>query len=159
MRTRLLLKCNISKVTIDSSKTALVIIDTQNYSIDDHVLTALPSIDTSQVEEKLLKQAVTATSATESQVVWLNWVLTEKDLSKMPPSAIRVFNRRAHARDIDYGPSSRSKLSDVKSNFLSRGKFQRNKCLGADLGPIKPVDRQEFEAGRALMSVKLYSSM
>lgn len=74
---------------IDPERTALVVVDMQNYFIHPTYrhhgagLTAVkPTLD---VIEKCRKEGI--------QVIWLNWGITEHDLRRMPPAVQRGFSK------------------------------------------------------------------
>lgn len=87
---RLLLECEISNVVIDSTKTALMIIDMQNFSLHPALgREVVPSVE--QAEATLVKVGLPAARRAKIQVVWLNWGLTEDDLENLSPAMLRVF--------------------------------------------------------------------
>ncbi|KAK9786616.1 hypothetical protein SCARD494_11107 [Seiridium cardinale] len=78
-----------TQITIDPRKTALIIVDMQNYFLDgkvrDHptgLATVKPTLDLIHKCRKL-----------DIQVIWLNWGLTDEDLATMPASVSRGFAR------------------------------------------------------------------
>ncbi|KAI9842366.1 MAG: hypothetical protein M1837_007286 [Sclerophora amabilis] len=76
-------------ISLDPEKTALVIVDMQNYFLHpkcrDHPLGLAAVEPTLAALEKCRREAV--------QVVWLNWGLTDDDLQTMPPSVQRGFSK------------------------------------------------------------------
>lgn len=145
------LRCEISDVTIDPAKTALVIIDMQNFSMCSALGTS-STPDIVQVEEILLRYAIPAARKARIQIIWLNWGLTEGDLESMPPSAMRVFGWKANTEALDYGISSHFAASPRGAEqFIHCGEIPKATGLGADLGDILSEDGVTIKAGRALM--------
>ncbi|KAF3003390.1 hypothetical protein E8E14_007919 [Neopestalotiopsis sp. 37M] len=78
-----------TSVRIDPARTALVVIDMQNYFLDAKLrnhetgLAAVPP--TLDVIAKCRKLGI--------QIIWLNWGLTDQDLASMPASVSRSFAR------------------------------------------------------------------
>lgn len=98
---RLHLNCYISNIAIDPSKTALVIIDMQNFSLSGALKADIvPAVY--QAQDALLRYAIPAARRAMIQVIWLNWGLTEKDLDTMNPGTLRVFDWRANSDAADY---------------------------------------------------------
>jgi len=74
-------------VTIAPTKTALVIIDMQNYSL------ALKKHHAGHaVEKALVDHAIPTARRAGIQVIWLNWGLSDTDLKRMPPALQRIFS-------------------------------------------------------------------
>ncbi|KAI1737185.1 Isochorismatase hydrolase [Xylaria scruposa] len=141
---RLLLKCEISNVAIDPHKTALIIVDMQNFSMCSTLRpdTAVPAVF--EVEEMLLKYAIPAARKAEIQIIWLNWGLTESDLAAIPPGVLRVFNFKAASQEVDYG------LSQNRER-VQCGETPRPMGLGKELGEILLPEGGKVVAGRVLM--------
>lgn len=77
-------------VSIDPAKTALVVVDLQNYYLS-------PAIGRSRdakpmkVVDKLLECAIPACRKADIPVVWLGMGLTEQDIEEMPPALVRAY--------------------------------------------------------------------
>ena len=69
--TSLRLECQVSDVMIDPAKTALLIIDLQNFTLSQALRTGLPS-KMFEVEEAILKYAIPSARKAGIQIVWLN---------------------------------------------------------------------------------------
>ncbi len=147
---RLLLPCEISNVTIDPLKTALLIIDMQNFSISNALRTDVVP-DMVHAQDTLLKYAIPAARRLRIQIIWLNWGLTERDLETMTPGAMRVFGWKANSEAADYGISSRSAATQHREEIRQCGESPRATGMGADLGEIVLADGTKVDAGRALM--------
>ena len=125
---RISLETTKARVAIDPAKTALVVIDLQNYFLspflgrpkDGH---AMKSVD------QLLKNAIPACRKAGIPIIWLNWGLTEEEIDGMPPAVVKGF-----AADTNFvGPTP---ITGV---------------LGADLGQVTLEDGSIVLAGKALM--------
>lgn len=147
---RLRLSCHISNVTIDPAKTALLIIDMQNFSMSS----ALGEADVaaiSQAEEVLLQHAIPAAHKANIQIIWLNWGLDKSDLESLPPAASRVFGWDANCNYDDYGIFSPSLNADGIEEMIQCGELPTGKCPGDDLGEVVLPDGTKVQAGRVLM--------
>lgn len=142
---RLHLECEISNVVIDPSKTALVIIDMQNFSMHRALGREVPA-SMEQVEATLVKLGLPAARKAKIQVVWLNWGLTEDDLHDLSPAMLRVFAWRANSHLTDYG------LSFSPGELVRCGESpRRTPRPGETLGMITSDDGTKVDAGRILM--------
>lgn len=148
LQPRLVLQCEISNVAIDPAKTALLIIDMQNFLMCRalRVDTAIPAMF--QAQDVLLEYGIPAARQTGIQIIWLNWGLDERDLQEMPPATLRVFNWRANSEGVDYGISARD---PANNKFIACRERLRGTGLGMDLGTIMLDDGTIVDAGRALM--------
>ncbi|KAH8810905.1 Isochorismatase-like protein [Xylogone sp. PMI_703] len=118
-------------ITIDPHKTALVIVDMQNYFLSPLLGRPFNSVGLKAVDE-LLKHAIPACRKAEIPIVWLGWGLTEKDIDEMPPSI---------ARGYQFG---------LDTNFED-GIARDLGALGEDMGQLKLDDGTVIEAGRVMM--------
>ena len=144
---RLHLNCYISDIAIDSSQTALVILDMQNLSLSGALKSDLfPAVY--QAQDALLRYAIPAARRAKIQVIWLNWGLTEKDFSFMNTETLRVFDWRANSDAADYCMS----IDDAMSldGYIGCGERPRSTGLCVDLAEIHMGDRTEVGAGRVL---------
>ena len=151
LRPRLSLDCEISNVAIDPAKTALMIVDMQNFLMCKALRadTAVPAMF--QAQDSLLRYGIPAARQTDIQIIWLNWGLTESDLETMPPAALRVFDWQANSKATDYGISARTTAASGREDFIVCGEIPRGTGLGASLGNVVLEDGSSIDAGRALM--------
>ncbi|OTA54811.1 isochorismatase family protein [Hypoxylon sp. EC38] len=146
----LVLNCEISNVIIDPRKTALLIIDMQNYSMSSALgVSHVPAVF--QAQDALLKYAIPAARKANIQIIWLNWGLTEKDLEVITPGSMRVFGWRANCEAVDYGVFPRSWTTNGGEKMIKCGECPKAKGPGMDLGKVVLTNGTEVEAGRALM--------
>ncbi|KAI9760066.1 MAG: hypothetical protein M4579_001899 [Chaenotheca gracillima] len=106
-------------VSIDPSKTALVIVDMQNFFLNkrcrDHPLGLACVEPTIKVIEKCREEGV--------QVVWLNWGLTDEDLQTLPPSIQRGFSRDLISGDKSGRSGLGADLGDGQGRCLFAGSW------------------------------------
>lgn len=77
-------ECQVSDITIDPAKTALLIIDLQNFTLSQALRPNLPP-EMSEAEEVILKHGIPAARKAGIQIVWLNWGLDDEELKSLPP--------------------------------------------------------------------------
>ncbi|KAF1820897.1 Isochorismatase hydrolase [Dissoconium aciculare CBS 342.82] len=135
------LRCEVSCVTIDPVRSALVIIDMQNYSMSSALLGEVPA-PYCRAQSKLLELAIPAARKAGIQIVWLNWGLTDDDLRTIGPGILRVFGwqRDNSSTGDEHWSSDLSQDTEIRSHT----------GLGEDLGTVT-VDGKQVAAGRALM--------
>ncbi|KPM41130.1 hypothetical protein AK830_g5437 [Neonectria ditissima] len=117
------------QATIDPLKTALVIVDMQNYFLSP-LLGRPPDSLGLKIVDKLLGQVIPACRRADIPIAWLGWGLEERDLDDMPPSIARGY---AFPLDKNF----------VEPRFLG--------SLGDDIGQLKLDDGAVIEAGRVMM--------
>ncbi|KAK4446241.1 Isochorismatase hydrolase [Podospora aff. communis PSN243] len=114
-------------VAIDPAKTALVIIDLQNYFLSP--LLGRPRDSPGiKVVDQLLTHVIPSCRKVGIPVVWLGWGLTDEDIDAMPPAVIKGF-----AADTNF-----------------EGKNRTTGGLGSDIGPLKGEDGV-VEGGKIMM--------
>lgn len=91
IRPRLALQTATSQVTIDPKKTALVIIDLQNYFLSP-ALGRPPDSPGLKSVDALLQNAIPACRKSGIPILWLQWGLTQADLDDMPPAILKGFS-------------------------------------------------------------------
>lgn len=148
-----------AKITIDPAKSALVIIDMQNFFLSPTLgrSTESKGLD---AQRRLLDYAIPAARKSGIQVAWLNWGLSERDLETMPPATLRSFGfSTVSGSDFDaMAKSSASPHLDKSAphttlNSKDLGKASRlYKGLGQPLGDVTLADGKVVSAGRMLMA-------
>lgn len=157
--TSITLRTTSAKITIDPAKSALVIIDMQNFFLS----TALGrSADSKGLDAqgRLLEHAIPAARKSGIQVAWLNWGLSEQDLNTMPPATLRSFGfstipMAEFDTMITSSAPTRSDMiaSHSTLNTKDLGKASRlYKGLGQSLGDVTLSDGKVVSAGRMLMA-------
>lgn len=127
IRPRLSLETTTDRVSIDPAKTALVVVDLQNYFLSPLLGRPADSVGL-KVVNLLLEHAIPACRKAGIPVVWLGWGLTEQDVEEMPPAIIKGF-----AADTNFGDQ------------------RKVGPLGSDIGQLEPEDGEVIEGGRVMM--------
>ncbi|KAF2154807.1 Isochorismatase hydrolase [Myriangium duriaei CBS 260.36] len=144
--TSLLLETHSVPLLIDPAKTALVIIDMQNFFLSS----ALGRMRGKghEAQAQLHERAVPAARKAGIQVVWLNWGLTEEDILTMPPAIKRAFGGPGKSVGVRGGLAEAGEKLASKPGIV---KDKRIYCgLGADMGSVT-VDGEQINAGKLLM--------
>ncbi len=124
---RISLKTTSARVAIDPAKTALVVVDLQNYFLSPALGRPSDGVGL-KVVDKLVQSAIPACRKAGIPIVWLNWGLTQQDIDELPPTIIKGF-----AADVNFkGP-------------------RRVKGLGSPIGSVQLADGSLVDAGRVLM--------
>ncbi|GAM85873.1 hypothetical protein ANO11243_038820 [Dothideomycetidae sp. 11243] len=131
---------------MEPSKTALMVIDMQNFFLSPALGRKRgPGHD---ALKQLEQRAIPAARKAGIQVVWLNWGLTEDDIVNMPPAIKRVFG------DPGVPVEARAGLAGFGADLSPKGGIAKDKrlyCgLGTDMGQVE-VDGRNVDAGKILM--------
>lgn len=127
IRPRLSLETTTGRATVDPAKTALVVVDLQNYFLSPLLGRPVDSVGL-KVVDALLEHAIPACRNARIPVVWLGWGLTEQDIEEMPPTIIKGF-----AADANFG--GHKKVGG----------------LGSEIGPLELEDGEVIDGGRVMM--------
>ncbi|KAK7516843.1 Isochorismatase-like protein [Phyllosticta citriasiana] len=160
---RLILKTSSSPIALSPAKTALVIIDMQNFFLSE----AFGRIKGPghAAAESLVNNAIPAARKAGVRVVWVNWGLTDKDVKTMPPAVKRAFGfetvpgtMAGLSSPFDEQPNgiAVNKFGDTRhvggSVLLENGKDGRiYRGLGSPCGTVVLESGNEVDAGRLLM--------
>lgn len=158
-------KTTTTPITVDPAKTALVIIDMQNFFLS-------PAFGRSKGKghaacDQLVEHAIPAARKAGIRVVWLNWGLTDEEIDNMPPAVTRAFGFEVlddHEGAVNGDVfkvkgkgTAVDKHGDPKHQgghtILEDGKKGRKyKGLGSECGTVEdPETGREIDAGRLLM--------
>lgn len=121
------LQTDEAAITIDPKKTALVVVDLQNYFVSPALGRPKFSLALAVIE-RLTTHVIPACRDTESPVLWLGWGLTEVDIEDMPPAIVKGFAMDDNFEDGREAPG-----------------------LGKDIGYVKLEDGSAVYAGKALV--------
>ncbi|THY60371.1 Isochorismatase hydrolase [Aureobasidium pullulans] len=163
---RLDLTTSNTPITLDPKKTALVIIDMQNFFLSEGFGRKKGAGHTAT--KNLEQFAIPAARKAGIQVIWLNWGLTDEDLDVMPPAIKRAFGFEAIVDDEDEeveaetaegdvfreqdGEAGTPKAQPQDTVVLENGKDKRiYKGLGSWCGEVKLADGSTVDAGNLLM--------
>ena len=135
---RLTIPTTTTQITIDPAKTALVIIDMQNFFLSSAL--GKPKGEGHKAVEQLVQYAIPAAREAGIRVVWVNWGLSRQEVDEMPPSMVRAFGFVAQT----------GRESVPLNKHGSTG--HKYEGLGSWMGMVKDASSgQEIDAGKFLM--------
>ncbi|KAI6361161.1 hypothetical protein MCOR25_006532 [Pyricularia grisea] len=138
----ILLPTATAPILISPSKTALVIVDMQNYFLSPALGRPAASDSPGNLAARnLLDHAIPAARRAGIQILYLNWGLTDTDLAALPPVLFRAFGTRR----VDDGDGS-----------SGGGEVLSPPGLGDDMGDVTLLPKDgssssSVPAGRKLM--------
>lgn len=147
---------------MDPKKTALVIIDMQNFFLSPFLGRPKDS-NGLKACDALLKHAIPAVRKAGIRIIWLNWGLTEKEVEDMPPATIRAFGFETVAEGSDfetgkkevavYSHGANQGAEEIAASSKTElGKDARTyKGLGTEIGEVRLEDGSTIDGGRLLM--------
>lgn len=163
------LSTSTTPVIISPSKTALVIIDMQNFFLSV-CLGRSPEAAGNKAARCLLETGIPAARKAGIRVIWLNWGLTDKDIEDMPPSTRRAFgfeaalereavDRKQPAIDAHgVNQAVAEQILEEKSHLSGNEKLTESgkpariyKGLGSEIGPVELEDGSTVDGGKLLM--------
>ncbi|USW52764.1 Putative isochorismatase [Septoria linicola] len=147
---RVIIETTYLPIAIDPAKSALIIVDMQNYFLS-------PALGRSKgaghaAVDQLIQHAIPAARKAGIRVVWVNWGLTEQEVKEMPPAIKRAFGFEAC---VD-GQSGEEKFANIEAGggfgLDKHGLKTQHKGMGSEIGKVVDPDTgEEIEAGRVLM--------
>ncbi|CAG8024133.1 unnamed protein product [Penicillium olsonii] len=149
----LTLQTTTQRIRVNPDRTALVIIDMQNFFLSPALRPRVGNKTSpgAAAARALQSLAIPAARAQGIQIIWLSWGLTEYDLSTMPPGVMCTFgNYDAKVRDVYHKGANDTALASVP-NMIRIKDPALYKSLGTDLGPVELEDKTIIQAGRQLM--------
>lgn len=163
------LSTTTTPIVISPSKTALVIIDMQNFFLSLYLGRPADGAG-NNAKKRLLDTAIPAARKAGIQIIWLNWGLTDEDIEDMPPSTRRAFgfeatlegqgkNKSLPAIDAHgVNQAAADHFMQDKNGVLEEKELTENgkpkriyKGLGSEVGPVSIEDGKVVDAGRLLM--------
>ncbi|KAI0872528.1 Isochorismatase-like protein [Hypoxylon argillaceum] len=136
---RITLQTTNSPVTITPHKTALVIIDMQNFFLSRSLGR---KGEGHEAEAALLKHALPAAREAGIQVIWLSWGLTDAELEAMSPTMLRVFK---------FSDNGSSRQVPVPGETSQEPESYTDGGMGAELGEVTLGDGTKVDMGRMMM--------
>ncbi|KIX10149.1 uncharacterized protein Z518_01230 [Rhinocladiella mackenziei CBS 650.93] len=152
-------------ITISPSKSALVIIDMQNFFLSPHL--GRPSDSKGLLAQRqLLDHAIPAARKAGIRIIWLNWGLTNEEIATMPPATLRAFGfETVLAGDFPSYATIDAKQAAIDSHGVNEGcdKLSNTqietsgknpriyKGLGTEIGHVELDDGSTVPGGRLLM--------
>ena len=156
-------------IVISPSKTALVIVDMQNFFLSTYLGRPADGAG-NKAKMRLLETAIPAARKGGIQIVWLNWGLTDEEIEHMPPSTRRAFGfeaalskegKKKSLPAIDahgVNQTAAEKFMQDKNGRLRESELTENgkpkrmyKGLGSDIGPVRIENDKIVDGGRLLM--------
>jgi nicotinamidase-related amidase len=170
---RVTLRTDNSPVTIAPSKSALIIVDMQNFFLSSGL--GRTTAAGHAACDQLVQYAIPACRKAGIQIVWLNWGLTPQEVQEMPPAAKRAFGFQTSHFDEGHADAKSKWLPGVDDVFAETeqsvavdrmgdprhkgghelldndksGKIYKG--LGSPCGTVKLDDGRQIDAGRLLM--------
>lgn len=143
---RLTLATTKSPVTIAPAKTALVIVDMQNYFLSSALGRARG--EGHQAETVLLEQGIPAAREAGIQIVWLTWGISEEGIKSLPPTLWRSFGWESvndgQAFEVPAAADDAQPVLRVPEKKSTGG-------IGSELGPVTLPDGSVVDAGKKLL--------
>ncbi|KAK1919207.1 hypothetical protein P3342_008931 [Pyrenophora teres f. teres] len=140
-------------ITIDASKSALLIIDMQNFFLSEAFGRNQKGPGHAACEQ-LVKHAIPAARKAGIRIIWVNWGLDEQEVKDMPPSVKRAFGFFSIPTDSDFA-SGDAAFAHHESSISVDRHGEENKSvyrgIGADSGLVTFPDGKTVQGGRLLM--------
>ncbi|KAM7219454.1 Isochorismatase-like protein [Rhypophila decipiens] len=152
VKPRFQLNTTTMPVIIAPEKTALIVIDMQNF-----FLSAAMGAKRGQgheAEDKLLSHVLPAARKAKIQIIHVTWGISDEELAVLPPVIFRIFG-------YDEAKDNRDDFS-VRPPSSPMGLDKEVKCsegVGDDLGDVKLPDGTVVPAGRMLMRDQLNTGL
>ncbi|KAJ6086375.1 Isochorismatase-like protein [Penicillium sp. IBT 16267x] len=136
--TALTIQTTTNPIRIDPAKTAMVIVDMQNFFLHPALGRSVSGSGLDAVEVLLNK--IPAAREKGIRILWVNWGLTDDEVATMPPAMMKAFTvLQKTPAAADDGRPKKEKNPDLY------------KGLGMDIGAVELPDGTTIEAGGALM--------
>lgn len=152
----LTMQTTTSPMTLSPAKTALVIIDMQNFFLSPS-LGRSPTSAGHAASSKLLSDAIPAARKAGIRVVWVNWGLTEEEVQEMPAGVKRAFGFYSIPAEGEHDVGSVVAGGVVEGSVgvdkhgQSVGERGPYRGIGSAMGPVGTLDGEMVDAGRLLM--------
>lgn len=141
-----------SSIAIDPAKSALVVVDMQNYFLSSALGRARGAGHAAA--DQLTEHAIPACRRAGIRIIWLNWGLSQQEIDEMPPAVLRAFGfvtkpEESEAIALDKHGNPRFAGGDKQFEDGRKKKFGG---LGSSMGIVTdPESGKEIDAGRLLM--------
>lgn len=160
------LSTTTASIVISPPKSALVIIDMQNFFLSTYLGRPADGAG-NKAAQRLLDTAIPAARKAGIQIIWLNWGLTDEEIEVMPPSTRRAFGFEAaleregkeksmpaiDAHGVNQAAAEQfiQDRDGVLEEMTENGKPKRiYQGLGSEIGPVKIEKSETVDAGRLL---------
>ncbi|KAK5118362.1 hypothetical protein LTR62_002876 [Meristemomyces frigidus] len=143
------LKTSTTPITLDPAKSALVIIDMQNFFLSEAFGRKKDGSGHAALK-RLVEVAVPAARKAGIRVVWLNWGLTDDEVRSMPPAVTRAFGFEVMSGEKGEGEAASKQGATLDLAENAEGRYYKG--LGSECGLVRdPATGQEIDAGRLLV--------
>jgi nicotinamidase-related amidase len=158
LQPRLQLNTATTPITVSPAKSALVIVDMQNFFLSEALGRSRGAGHAAS--DKLIKYAIPAARKAGIRIIWVNWGLTEKEIEEMPPAITRAFGFEAFddeegsllADSEEFRPKTKGIGVDIFGKVGPGNKGIRvYKGLGSECGEVTLPDGSVVDAGKVLM--------
>ena len=166
-KTSITLSTSTKPILISPPKSALVIIDMQNFFLSTYLGRPADGAG-NKAEQRLLETAIPAARKAGVRIIWLNWGLTDEEIEDMPPCTRRAFgfetalervgNKKslpaidAHGVNQAAAEQFEQDKNGVLEELTENGKHKRiYQGLGSEIGPVVIENGKTVDAGRLLM--------
>ncbi|KIW71248.1 hypothetical protein PV04_03434 [Phialophora macrospora] len=152
-------------ITIHPPKSALVIIDMQNFFLSPQLGRPKDSKGL-LAQQQLLKYAIPAARKASVRIIWVNWGLTQQEIDEMPPGTLRAFGfETVLASEWESYEKVEKKQAAIDSHGVNEGchKFPDPQIetsgknpriyrgLGQEVGPVTMDDGDTVVPGGRLL--------
>jgi hypothetical protein len=110
---RLKLQCALTAVAVDPAKTALLIIDLQNYDLHEPLGNDNPEFY--RAEETILQYAVPAARETGIKIIWVTTGYSDEGLEEMDRDVFKTFNFEPVQISRSHRSSRRARSSTTRA--------------------------------------------
>ncbi|OQO13578.1 hypothetical protein B0A48_01807 [Cryoendolithus antarcticus] len=132
---RLQVATTTDQITVDPAKSALIVIDMQNFFLSPALGRGTDGAG-HKAKDQLVKHAVPGARKAGVRVLWVNWGLTEKEVNEMPPGVKKAFGF----------PGKYKKAHEANKSA------KHYNGLGSEMGTVQDPDTgKDIEAGKLLM--------
>ncbi|KAK5174590.1 uncharacterized protein LTR77_001671 [Saxophila tyrrhenica] len=149
---RVTIETKTSQISIDPAKSALIVIDMQNYFLSS-ALGRAKGAGHAAVNQ-LVEHAVPACRKAGVRIIWLNWGLSQQEIDEMPPAIIRAFGfvSTNHGEEIALDKHGNPRYTGGDKQFEDGKNGKKYSGVGSDMGNVTdPKSGQAIEAGKMLM--------
>ncbi|KAF2477419.1 isochorismatase family protein [Lindgomyces ingoldianus] len=160
---KITIQTTTAPITISPSKSALIIIDMQNFFLSASFGRSRGAGHAAC--DQLVTQAIPAARKAGIRVIWLNWGLTDEEVSDIPPAVKRAFGFEAVDEDVGLSLDSfAGQENGVGVDKFGKQRFQGGhvllengkdgriyRGLGSACGMVRLEDGSMMDAGRLLM--------
>ncbi|KAI1123664.1 isochorismatase family protein [Nemania abortiva] len=140
---RLRLQCSLTPVIIDPAKTALLIIDLQNYDL--HKALGNNNQNFYHAEKTILESAIPAARKAGIQIIYLTTGYSDDDLLEMDPAVFRTFDFNPDEEDPNW------ENLRPGEGFSDKGEYRNKKGIGEEIGEVELNKHTKVNAGRVLI--------